>query len=184
MVGKYLPIRRAGLLHTSPLPAIYLALNTLILALGNLLFCRKMESLPAQGVLIMPIELPEPIKQFLTLRAYGHVVTRNPDGSPQMSMVWMDVEGNKVLFNTAEGRIKPRNLRSDPRILISVQNPLNPQAHAIFHRTETVTAEGADQHIDMPAKRFLGMDKYPRRRPGEKRLIVRTRVDRIAGFGF
>ena len=131
----------------------------------------------------MPMELPESIKQLLTLRAYGHVVTRNPDGSPQMSMVWMDVDGNEVLFNTAEGRIKPRNLRRDPRILISVQSPLNPQAHAIFNGTAAATAEGADQHIDMLAKRFLGMDKYPWRRPGEKRLIVRTRVDRIAGFG-
>ncbi len=71
----------------------------------------------------MPMELPESINQLLTLRAYGHVVTRNPDGSPQMSMVWMDVDGNEVLFNTVEGRVKPRNLRRDPRILISVQNP-------------------------------------------------------------
>ncbi|MCH8266240.1 MAG: PPOX class F420-dependent oxidoreductase [Acidobacteria bacterium] len=131
----------------------------------------------------MPIELPDTIKQFLTLRAYGHVVTRNQDGSPQMSMVWMDVDGNEVLFNTAEGRVKPRNLRRDPRILISVQNPLNPQGHAIFHGTATVTAEGAEQHIDMLAKRFLGTDKYPWRAPGEKRLIVRTQVDRIAGLG-
>lgn len=131
----------------------------------------------------MPIELPDTIKQLLTLRAYGHVVTRNQDGSPQMSMVWMDVDGNEVLFNTAEERVKPRNLRRDPRILISVQNPLNPQGHAIFHGTATVTAEGAEQHIDMLAKRFLGTDKYPWRAPGEKRLIVRTQVDRIAGLG-
>ncbi len=131
----------------------------------------------------MPIELPDTIKQFLTLKAYGHVVTRNKDGSPQMSMVWMDVDGNEVLFNTAEGRVKPRNLRRDPHILISVQNPLNPHAHAIFYGTETVTAEGAETHIHKLAKRFLGMDKYPWRAPGEKRLIVRTQVDRIAGFG-
>ena len=131
----------------------------------------------------MPIELPEPIKQFLTAKAYGHVVTRNKDGSPQMSMVWMDVDGNEVLFNTAEGRVKPRNLRRDPRILISVQNPLSPQGHAIFYGTATVTEEGAEQHIDKLAKRFLGVDKYPYRAPGEKRLIVRTQVDRIGGFG-
>ncbi len=131
----------------------------------------------------MPIELPEPIKQFLTLRAYGHVVTRNPDGSPQMSMVWMDVDGNELLFNTVEGRVKPRNLRRDPRILISVQNPLNPQAHVIFYGTATVTVKGAEQHIDMLAMRFLRMDKYPWRKPGEKRLIVRTHVDRIVSCG-
>ena len=134
-------------------------------------------------VVLMPIELPEPIKQFLTLRAYGHVVTHNKDGSPQMSMVWVDVDGNEVLFNTAEGRVKPRNLRHDSRIIISVQNPLIPQAHAVFYGTAIVTAEGAEQHVDKLAKRFLGMDKYPWRAPGEKRLIVRTQVDRVAGYG-
>ena len=132
----------------------------------------------------MPIELPENIQQILTQKAYGHVVTRNPDGSPQASMVWTDVEGNEVLFNTAEGRIKPRNLRRDPHILISVQNPINPQGNVIFHGTATVTDEGAEEHIDMLARRFLGLDNYPWRAPGEKRLIIRTRVDRIGGMGF
>ena len=114
----------------------------------------------------MPIEIPETVKQFLSEKAYGHVVTRNPDGSPQVSMVWMDVDGKDVLFNTAEGRVKPRNLRSDPRIIISVQSPADPQVHAVFHGTATVTEEGADQHIDKLAKRFLGMDEYPYRAPG------------------
>ena len=131
----------------------------------------------------MPIEIPETVKQFLREKAYGHVVTRNPDGSPQVSMVWIDVDGKDVLFNTAEGRVKPRNLRSDPRIIISVQSPADPQVHAVFHGTATVTEEGAEQHIDKLAKRFLGMDEYPYRAPGEKRLLVRTQVDRIGGLG-
>ncbi len=100
-----------------------------------------------------------------------------------MSMVWMDVDGNEVLFNTAEGRVKPRNLRNEPRIIISVQSPADPQVHAVFHGTATVTEEGAEQHIDKLAKRFLGMDEYPWRAPGEKRLLVRTQVDRIGGYG-
>ncbi len=131
----------------------------------------------------MPIEIPETVKQFLSEKAYGHVVTRNPDGSPQVSMVWMDVEGNDLLFNTAEGRVKPRNLRSDPRIIISVQSPSDPQVHSVFHGTTTVTEEGAEQHIDKLAKRFLEMEEYPWRVQGEKRLLVRTQVDRIGGYG-
>ncbi len=98
-------------------------------------------------------------------------------------MVWMDVDWNEVLFNTVEGRVEPRNLLRDPRILISVQNPLNPQANVIFYGTATVIAEGAEQHIDMLAMRFLRMDKYPWRKPGEKRLIVRTHLDRIVNCG-
>lgn len=131
----------------------------------------------------MAVELSERLQSLLANKAYGHVVTRYSDGSPQISMVWMDVEGNDVLFNTAEGRVKPRNLRLDPRIIISVQDPDQPQAHVIFHGTATLTDEGADEHIDKLAKRFLGVDEYPYRAPGEQRLIVRTAVDRIGGFG-
>ncbi|MBI4609777.1 MAG: PPOX class F420-dependent oxidoreductase [Candidatus Rokubacteria bacterium] len=131
----------------------------------------------------MPIALPQSVKKILQEKAYGHVVTINPDGKPQVTMVWVDVEGDEVLFNTAEGRLKPRNLRRDPRITISVQDRNDPQSHMVFHGKANVTEAGADEHIDKLAKRFLGVEKYPFRRPGEKRLIVRVRVDRIGGYG-
>lgn len=131
----------------------------------------------------MPIPLPESAKQVLEDKAYGHVVTFNPNGRPQLTMVWMDVEGNEALFNTAEGRKKAQNLRRDPRILISVQNRSEPQSYLVLHGTATVTETGADAHIEKLAKRFLGMDKYPYRQPGEKRVIVRVKVDRLGGLG-
>jgi PPOX class probable F420-dependent enzyme len=128
------------------------------------------------------IALPESVKKVLQDKAYGHVVTFNSNGSPQISMVWMDVDGNEALFNTAEGRVKPRNLRRDPRIIVSVQDRSDPQAYLILYGSATVTDAGADAEIDKLAKRFLGVDKYPFRRPGEKRLNVRIKVDRIGGF--
>ena len=131
----------------------------------------------------MPITLPQSVKKLLQDKAYGHVVTFNGEGNPQLTMVWMDVDGDEVLFNTAEGRKKPQNLRRDPRILVSVQDRNDPQAHAVFHGTARVTEAGADAHIDKLAKRFLNVDTYPYRQPGEKRLIVRISVDRIGGFG-
>lgn len=131
----------------------------------------------------MPIALPQSVKKIMQDKAYGHVITFNPDGKPQVTMVWMDVEGDEVLFNTAEGRLKPKNLRRDPRIIISVQDRNDPQSSMVFHGKATVTEGGADDHIDKLAKRFLGADKYPFRRPGEKRLIVRVKVDRIGGYG-
>jgi len=97
-------------------------------------------------------------------------------------MVWMDVEGNEALFNTAEGRKKPQNLQRDPRIIISVQNRSEPQSYLVLNGTATVTEKGADAHADKLAKRFLGVDKYPYRQPGEKRLIVRVVVDRLGGL--
>ncbi len=130
----------------------------------------------------MAIKLPGSVKKVLQDKAYGHVVTFDPGGRPQVTMVWMDVEGDEVLFNTAEGRIKPRNLRADPRVIISVQDRNEPQAYMVLHGTATVTEVGADAHIDKLAKRFLGVDKYPFRQPGEKRLIVRVKADRIGGF--
>ena len=131
----------------------------------------------------MPIALPQSVKKIMQDKAYGHVVTFNADGKPQVTMVWMDVEGDEVLFNTADGRLKPRNLRRDPRVVVSVQDRNDPQSSMVFHGKASITEVGADEHIDKLAKRFLGADKYPFRRPGEKRLIVRITVDRIGGYG-
>jgi len=130
----------------------------------------------------MAIKLPESAKKLLQDKAYGHVVTSATNGRPQVTMVWVDVEGDEVLLNTAEGRKKAQNLRRDPRVIISVQDRNNPQAYLLVHGTASVAETGADAHIDKLAKRFLGVDKYPYRQPGEKRLLVRVRVDRLGGF--
>lgn len=131
----------------------------------------------------MPVTLPQSVKTLLLDKAYGHVVTSDGQGKPQVTMVWMDVDGDEVVFNTAEGRRKAQNLRRDPRIIVSVQDRSNPQAYAVFHGKARVTDTGADEHIDKLAQRFLGVDKYQFRQPGEKRLLVRISVDRIGGFG-
>jgi PPOX class probable F420-dependent enzyme len=131
----------------------------------------------------MAIALPPSVRKILQDKAYGHVVTFNADAKPQVTMVWVDVDGNEVLFNTAEGRLKPKNLRRDPHIMISVQDRNDPQSYMVLHGTASVTEAGADEHIDKLAKRFLGADKYPFRQPGEKRLVVRVKVDRIGGYG-
>jgi PPOX class probable F420-dependent enzyme len=131
----------------------------------------------------MPIALPQPVRTLLDDKAYGHVVTFTAKGQPRLTMVWMDVDGDEVLFNTAEGRKKPQDLRRDPRVIVSVQDHNNPQSYAVFHgKARTITEEGARAHIDKLAKRFLGVDKYPGP-PAETRLIVRISVDRISGVG-
>jgi hypothetical protein len=70
----------------------------------------------------MPVTLPQSVKKLLLDKAYGHVVTSNDQGKPQVTMVWMDVDGDEVIFNTAEGRRKAQNLRQDPRIIVSVKD--------------------------------------------------------------
>ena len=131
----------------------------------------------------MAIALPQSVKRILEDKAYGHIITFGASGKPQVTMVWVDVDGDEVVFNTAEGRLKPKNLQRDPRVVISVQDRNDPQAYMVFHGTASITEAGADAHIDKLAKRFLGADKYPFRRPGEKRLMVRVKVDRIGGYG-
>ena len=131
----------------------------------------------------MALKLPDSVKQLLTDQAYGHVVTINPDGSPQFTMVWMDVDGDIATYNTAEGRLKVRNLRLNPDIMVSVQSKVDPQAYVTLKGKATLTEEGADANIDKLAKRFLGVDSYPYRAPGEKRILVRIAVDKIGGFG-
>ena len=131
----------------------------------------------------MPKALPQSVKKVLEDKAYGHVITFDENGKPQVTMVWLDVDGDEVVFNTAEGRLKPKNLRRDPRVIVSVQDRNDPQSYVVFHGKATVTEAGADPHIDKLAKRFLGADKYPFRRPGEKRLIVRVKPDRLGGYG-
>jgi PPOX class probable F420-dependent enzyme len=129
----------------------------------------------------MPITLPQPIKMLLENKAYGHVVTLSANGQPRLTMVWMDVDGDEVLFNTAEGRKKLQDLRRDPRVIVSVQDLNNPQSYAVFHGTaRTITEQGARVHADTLAKRFLGLDTYPGP-PTETRMIVRINVDRISG---
>jgi PPOX class probable F420-dependent enzyme len=131
----------------------------------------------------MAIKLPQSVKKLLEDKAYGHVITYGPSGTPQVTMVWADVDGDDVVFNTAEGRLKPQNLRRDPRVIVSVQDRNDPQSYAVFHGKARLEEAGADAHIDKLAKRFLGAEKYPFRQPGEKRLIVRVPVDRIGGYG-
>lgn len=129
----------------------------------------------------MPIPLPQPIRTLLEDKAYGHVVTLNAKEQPRLTMVWMDVDGDEVLFNTAEGRKKVADLRRDPRVTVSVQNLGNPQSYVVFYgRARTITDKGARAHIDKLTKRFLGLDAYPGP-ADETRLIVRISVDRISG---
>jgi PPOX class probable F420-dependent enzyme len=129
----------------------------------------------------MPIPIPPALQKILEDKAYGHVTTFNAKGQPRVTMVWMDVDGDELLINTAEGRKKPQDLRRDPRLIVSVQDRNFPQAYAVFHGTaRVITEDGARPHIDKLAKRFLGVDKYPGP-PTETRLLIRIPVDRISG---
>ncbi len=116
---------------------------------------------------------------------WGNVVTLRADGSPHVTPVWVDYDGEHVVFNTAIGRAKERHLRRDPRIAISVLPAENQQAGyvAVTGKAELVE-EGAVEHIDKLAKKYLDQDKYPYLQPGEQRVIVRITPEKVDAMGF
>jgi PPOX class probable F420-dependent enzyme len=115
-----------------------------------------------------------------TKKAFANVATLNPDGSPQVTPVWVDFDGTHVLINTAKGRVKAKNLAREPRIALSVADPDNAYRYlGIQGRVVEMTETGGDGHIDKMAKKYLGKDSYPYRAPGEVRIIVKIAPDKV-----
>jgi PPOX class probable F420-dependent enzyme len=128
--------------------------------------------------------LSEKARALIARPLLASLATLNPDGSPQITPLWIDLEGDDVLFNTAQGRKKARNLERDARVAVTVIDPDDPYNVVAFQGTVTdVTTEGADAHIDALAKKYLGVDSYPMRQEGEVRLRITVRTDHIAMQG-
>jgi PPOX class probable F420-dependent enzyme len=104
------------------------------------------------------------------------------DGSPQVTPTWIDIDEDdkSILINTAEGRIKQKNVSRDPRVAISISDQNNPY-NMVLIRGKVIEQikEGADEHTDRLAKKYLGMDKYPYRTPNEKRVILKIKPERV-----
>ncbi|MHA2271266.1 MAG: PPOX class F420-dependent oxidoreductase [Candidatus Hodarchaeales archaeon] len=118
------------------------------------------------------------LKPIFSKKAFASLSTLMKDGSPQVSPVWVefDDENKLVLFNTSKNRTKERNIRRDPRVAMSVQDPENPYSVIGFRgKVVDITEEGAIDHIDKMAQKYLGQEKYPWLRPGEVRVIVKVR---------
>ena len=111
---------------------------------------------------------------LLREKVLAHVATVMRDGSPQVTPVWVDTDGEAVLFNTAKGRLKYRNLSRDPRVAISIAARENDYRTVVIRGRAEFIEEGADVHIDRLAKKYLGADSYPGRQPGEVRVTVRV----------
>jgi PPOX class probable F420-dependent enzyme len=118
--------------------------------------------------------------ELLRRPVLAHVATTMADGSPQSTPVWVDTDGEAVLFNTAKGRAKERNIAARPQVAISVVNDENPYESLQVRGRAELIEEGADEHIDALARKYLGEDSYPFRQPGEERVIVRVIPESVA----
>ncbi len=106
---------------------------------------------------------------------FGHIVTLMPDGSPQASPVWVDLDGDTILVNSSEGRVKVNNVKRDPRVALSIYDQDEPYGRVVLVRgiVKEVATDGAKEHIDKLAKKYIGKDEYPWLQPGEQRVIFK-----------
>jgi PPOX class probable F420-dependent enzyme len=123
----------------------------------------------------------EPVSRLFQGKNFGFLATLMPDGSPQVTPTWVDIEGDYIIINTAQGRLKHKNVSRDPRVAVSVADQVNPyNMVTVRGRVVEQTTNGAEEHIDKLAKKYLGMDRYPGRAPGEKRLILKIWPEKVS----
>ena len=129
-------------------------------------------------------QIDSSLKNLFEDKNLAFVATIMKDGSPQITPMWVDIEDNQILINTAVGRTKQKNVARDPRIAISIADKNNPY-HMVTVRGEVidqVTGEEAENHIDKMAKKYLNKDKYPFGTPGEKRILLKVKPTKVASM--
>jgi PPOX class probable F420-dependent enzyme len=125
-------------------------------------------------------KIPETFSDLFQKKAFAQLATLMSDGSPQVTPVWCEFDGKHVVINSAKGRTKDVNMRRNPTVALSIQDPDNPYRHlSLKGKVVEITEKGADAHIDKLSKKYIGKDVYPNRRPGEVRVIYRILPDTI-----
>jgi PPOX class probable F420-dependent enzyme len=132
----------------------------------------------------MSATIPQGFQDLLAKKAFASLATMMPDGTPHVTPVWFDFDGNHIRVNSAKGRVKDKNMRRSGRVALAILDPENPYRYlAVRGRVEEITEVGADAHIDSLSKKYLGQDRYPNRKAGEVRVIYRIRPERVSSMG-
>jgi PPOX class probable F420-dependent enzyme len=132
----------------------------------------------------MPGVIPEDYLDLFQKKAFAHLATLNPDGTPQVTPVWIDYDGTHILVNSARGRRKDKNMERNRAVALSIQDPDNPYRYLeVRGNVDEITEEGADQHIDKMAKKYIGADTYPWRKASEVRVLYKVRPEHTSKMG-
>jgi PPOX class probable F420-dependent enzyme len=138
--------------------------------------------LPRGGVL--PQAISPGFRKLLGEPAFCQIATLMPDGSPQITQVWVETDGEHVAINIIGGSQKDKNIRRDPRVAVNVVDPANAWRIATVRgRVVEVTTEGAVEQIDRLARKYLGRDTYPLHHPDRVRTTVKISPERIIERG-
>jgi len=145
-----------------------------------LLICNEVMNTPTENKSL----LTEPLVKFFSGRNFAFLGTLNKDGSPQVTPTWIDIEEKSheemILINTAMDRVKQKNVSRDPRVSISIVDEDNPYSMVtIKGRVIEQTTEGANEHIDKLAKKYLNVERYPAHSPNMKRIILKIKPEKI-----
>src|SRR5437868_8708228 len=126
----------------------------------------------------------EKYADLFSKKAFANLSTLMKDGSPQVTPVWFDYDGSHIRVNSAVGRVKDKNIRRDPRVSMAIQDPDNPYRYLeIRGKVVEITQQGADDHIDSLAQKYLGQAKYPHRQPGEVRVLYKIEPQKLSSMG-
>ena len=130
------------------------------------------------------MNLPDGLLALLRLPSPCYLSTLMPDGSPQQTQAWVDTDGENILINSVAGFQKIRNIEGDPRVALTVSDPENPNRYfAVRGRVLNVTADGAADHIEKLAQRYLG-GPYPWYGGRDQtRLLITIEAHKISGVG-
>lgn len=123
-------------------------------------------------------------EQLLKAKNFVVISTKRPDGTIHAAPAWIDLQDGRPVLNSAKGRAWPTNLERDPNVTLTVQNLENPYEYVTIRgRVAEQSSEGADEHIDALAKKYLDQDTYPYRQPGEERIILRIDPEHVHVYG-
>jgi PPOX class probable F420-dependent enzyme len=132
----------------------------------------------------MATTIPDKYRDLFDKKVFAGLATLMPDGSPQVTPVWIDFDGENLLVNTAAGRQKDKNLQRDGHVALMLVDPDNPYRYLeVRGRVADRTQDGADDHINKMAKKYLGKDVYPFRQPGEVRVLYKIKPEHLSSMG-
>ena len=125
-------------------------------------------------------QIPDSHVHLLNSKALLFLATTMKDGSPQVSPLWFSVDDDFILVNSAKGRIKDKNMRRNEKVSLAIVDPDNAFLWmGIQGSVVDITEIGADGHVDLLARKYLGVDSYPNRQKGQVRVIYKIRADKV-----
>ena len=131
------------------------------------------------------VAIPAKYADLLTdkTKAFATVTTVMKDGSPQVTPIWFDIDGDKIRVNTATGRVKSRTMKEGSKVALAIMDPANPYRYIqIRGKVIKATQTGANEHIDKLAHKYMGKD-YPFHQPGEARITMVIEPESVQGMG-